>query len=202
MENLKFSRKIRIGLIGASPDTWIGSIHHNSFLMDNLYELVSGSFSRDSKKSQDIGSKLHLNPKRVYESWEEFLEKEATMEKDVKIDVVVIVTPNNLHYAPSKKALSLGFHVILDKPLCINLEEAYDLEFTIKKNDLLFCLTHCYTGYPMIKEAKSLIKNGKIGKLRKVIVDYPQGWLTTRLELFNYNAKNRQQPDIAGKSCT
>ncbi len=176
------TKKLKIGLIGGGPGSFIGAIHLNGALMDSMFELVAGAFSSNPEKSRQRGKELMLDPERVYASYDEMFAKELERPESERIDVVVIVTPNNVHFDPTVKALKHGFHVVLDKPLTLNYEEAKKLYPIVKNSDKKFLLTHTYSGYPMIKQAKQMISEGKIGKIRKVYVEYPQGWLWKLLE--------------------
>ncbi len=171
-------RKLRMGMIGGGKDAFIGAVHRIAALMDGEIELVCGAFSSDASKSKLSGEMLYLPEDRVYGSYEEMILKEKELPVGEAMDFVSIVTPNHVHFAPAKMALENGFHVVLDKPMTFDLEEAKQLKEIIKATGKLFCLTHTYTGYPMIKEAKQLVANGTIGNVRKVYVAYPQGWLS------------------------
>ncbi len=175
-------RKIRMGMIGGGKDAFIGAVHRIAAAIDGQIELVCGAFSSDPKKSKASGRELFLPPDRVYGTYEEMILKEKELPEGERMDFVSIVTPNFMHYAPAKMALENGFHVICDKPMTFDLEQAKDLEKLVKKSKKLFGLTHNYTGYPMVKEARHMIATGKIGKVRKIVVEYPQGWLATPLE--------------------
>ncbi|MGV3528951.1 MAG: Gfo/Idh/MocA family protein [Flavisolibacter sp.] len=175
-------RKLKMGMIGGGPGAFIGAIHRTAAIMDGETELVCGAFSSDGEKSKQQGHDLYLDQNRVYESWQQMLEKEAQLPEGERMDFVSIVTPNHLHFAPAKAALEKGFHVVLDKPMTLNLAEAKELTEVVKRTGKYFCLTHTYAGYPMIKEARQLVKDGKIGSVRKVFVTYPQGWLHQLLE--------------------
>ncbi len=181
-------RKLRMGMIGGSLDAFIGGVHRKAANLDGEIELVCGAFSSSPEKSKATGDALYLNPHRVYGSFEEMIKKEKELPGDLRMDFVSIVTPNFMHYAPAKLALENGFHVIIDKPLAFSLTEAKSLKKIVEKTQLVFALTHTYTGYPMVKEARSLVTTGEIGKVRKVYVEYPQGWLSTFLE----NTGNKQ----------
>lgn len=179
------AKKLKLGLIGGGPGSFIGAIHLNGALMDGMFELVCGAFSSNPAKSKQRGEELMLDPKRVYNSYDEMFEKEAQLPEAERMDVVAIVTPNNVHFDPTVKALKYGFHVALDKPLTLNYQEAKELYHIVKNSDRRFLLTHTYSGYPMIKQAKQMVADGKIGKVRKVYVEYPQGWLYKLLESEN-----------------
>ena len=176
------ARKIRMGLVGGGRGAFIGAVHRMAAALDGQIEFVCGAFSSDPEKSKASGEDFYLDPSRVYGSYEEMIRKEKELPADVRMDFVSIVTPNHVHYGPTKMALENGFHVVCDKPLSYNLEEARDLVHTVKTSGMIFALTHNYTGYPMVKQARHMVKNGDLGKIRKVVVEYPQGWLATLLE--------------------
>ena len=194
-------RKLRMGMIGGGPGAFIGAIHRTAANMDGEIELVCGAFSSDSQKSRLAGEELGLDPERVYPSFEDMILKETKLGDDKKMDFVSIVTPNHLHFAPAKLALENGFHVVLDKPMTFDLVEAKKLQQTIRESGKYFCLTHTYTGYPMVKEAREQVKDGKLGAIRKVFVTYPQGWLSNFLEASdNKQASWRTDPTKSGKA--
>ena len=176
------SRKIRYGMIGGGRGAFIGAVHRIAANMDGQIELVAGAFSADPAKSKASGADLFLDPKRVHGSFQEMLAAESARPASDRIDFVAIVTPNHVHFPAAKAALEAGFHVLSDKPATFNLAEAKELATIVKKTGLLYGLTHNYTGYPLVKEARALVAAGKLGKIRKVVVEYPQGWLATRLE--------------------
>lgn len=175
-------RKLRMGMVGGGLDGFIGAVHRKAAAMDGQIELVCGVFSSDPKKSKATGDSLYLDPFRIYSSYDEMIKAEKKLPADQRMDFVSIVTPNHMHFAPAKAALENGFHVIIDKPMTLSLAEAKKLKQVADKSGLVFALTHTYTGYPMIKEARQLIKSGKLGKVRKVYVEYIQGWLHAPLE--------------------
>lgn len=188
-----------MGMIGGSLEAFIGAVHRKAAALDGEIELVAGAFSSDPKKSKATGDALHLNPHRVYGSYAELIEKEKNLPADQRIDFVSIVTPNHVHFGPAKMALENGFHVIIDKPLAFSLAEAKALHKVVDKTGLILALTHTYTGYPMVKEAKQMIASGKLGKVRKVYVEYPQGWLSTFVEgSGNKQASWRTDPSRSG----
>ncbi len=194
-------RKIRMGMIGGGRGAFIGGVHRMAAALDGQIELVCGAFSSDAERSQLSGQDLMLDPKRVYANFEEMIKKEAKLPTEKRMDLVSIVTPNHLHFAPAKMALEYGFHVICDKPLAFNLSEAKKLEKLVEKTGLVFALTHTYTGYPMVKEAKAILESGKLGTIRKVVVEYPQGWLSTRVEASEQKqAAWRTDPTKSGKA--
>ena len=194
-------RKLRMGMIGGGPGAFIGAIHRTAATMDGEIELVCGAFSSDPQKSKQAGETLNLDPKRIYPSYEEMILQEAKLPATEKMDFVSVVTPNHLHFAPAKLALENGFHVVLDKPMTFDLNEAKELEKVVRTSGKYFCLTHTYTGYPMIKEAREQVKDRKLGEIRKVVVNYPQGWLSNFLEASdNKQASWRTDPSRSGKA--
>ncbi len=194
-------QNLKMGMIGGGPNSFIGAIHRIAARIDGHIELVAGAFSSDENKSRMTGDELGLAPERIYKNFEELILTEAKLPAEKRIDFVSIVTPNHVHYAPAKLAMENGFNVVLDKPLCLNLTEAKDLLAVQKKTNALFCLTHTYTGYPMLKEAKTMIAKGTLGTLRKVYVEYPQAWLSTALEQQENNkqAAWRTDPTKSGQ---
>lgn len=192
-------RKLRMGMVGGGRGAFIGAVHRMAAALDGEIELVAGAFSSNPRRSKLSGKDLYLDSKRVYKSYEEMIMKEKALPADKRIDFVSIVTPNHLHFGPAKMALENGFHVICDKPVCFSLKEAKELQKIVKKTRLVFALTHNYTGYPMVKEAKAMVKAGEIGKVRKVVVEYPQGWLSTFVEKTNQKqAAWRTDPKRSG----
>lgn len=175
-------RKLRMGMIGGGKDAFIGAVHRIAALMDGQIELVCGAFSSNAEKSRQSGEALFLPADRVYANYEEMILKEKALPENSRMDFVSIVTPNHMHFAPAKMAMENGFNVVLDKPITFSLTEAKELKKIIETTGAVFCLTHTYTGYPMIKEARQLIASGKLGVIRKIYVEYPQGWLSTFLE--------------------
>ncbi|MEX2595269.1 MAG: Gfo/Idh/MocA family oxidoreductase [Anditalea sp.] len=171
-----------MGMIGGSLDAFIGAVHRRGAALDGEIELVCGAFSSDPEKSRAAGEAYYLPANRVYGSYEEMILKEKELPEGERMDFVSVVTPNHVHFPAAKMAIENGFHLVMDKPMTLNMEEAKQLAETIEKSGLLFALTHNYTAYPMVKEARHLIKSGAIGKIRKVIVEYPQGWLSGLLE--------------------
>ena len=176
------SRKIRMGMVGGGRGAFIGGVHRMAAALDGMIELVAGAFSSNPEKSRLSGEDFYLPANRVYGSFEEMILQEKKLPEDKRMDFVAIVTPNHVHFEPAKMALQNGFHVVCDKPLCFNMEEAKELEQLVEETGLIFALTHNYTGYPMVKQARAMIKNGDIGTVRKIVVEYPQGWLSTKLE--------------------
>lgn len=174
--------RLRIGMIGGGQGAFIGAVHRIALAMDGEFELCAGAFSSDPANTLTTGRELHLDSARCYASFHEMAEREARLPESQRIHAVAIVTPNHLHFEPAKLFLEKGFHVICDKPLCTTLEDAEELERTVRRTGLIFALTHNYTGYPMILEAKERVLRGDLGEIRKVYVEYLQGWLSTPLE--------------------
>lgn len=166
-------------MIGGGQGAFIGAVHRIAARIDEEYELVCGAFSSDAAKSKASGLALGLEENRVYNSYHELIEQEKALPEHTRVQVISIVTPNHVHFAPAKMALENGFDVVIDKPATFNLAEAKQLEEVIERTGKSLCLTHTYTGYPMVKQARQLVAEGKIGKVRKVYVEYPQGWLST-----------------------
>lgn len=176
------SRKIRMGMVGGGRGAFIGAVHRMAAALDGQIELVCGAFSSSPERSRLSGQDLFLDPSRCYGSFEEMIEQERQLPAEVRMDLVSIVTPNHMHFPPAKMALENGFHVVCDKPLSFSMNEALELQHLVQETGLLFALTHNYTGYPMIKQARAMIRAGELGAIRKVLVEYPQGWLSTPLE--------------------
>src|SRR5690606_27107164 len=187
-------QKLRMGMVGGGPGSFIGGIHRNAAALDGLIELSAGSFSSNYDKSLTLGKELFLSENRIYRSYDEMFEKELQLPKDQRIDFVSIITPNHLHFDPTLKALQNGFHVVLDKPMTLDLQEARELYKAIKDSGLLFCLTHTYTSYPMVKQARQLIAQGELGESRKIYVENPQGWLRKK-----YHEEKQRQADRSTK---
>jgi predicted dehydrogenase len=175
-----------MGQVGGSLDAFIGAVHRRAAVFDLEIELIAGCFSQSPEKSRATGRALYLANERVYDTFEDMILQEKARPEGDRIDFVSIVTPNHLHFAPAKLALENGFHVICDKPMTLNLEQAKELASIVEKSGLVFALTHNYTGYPMVKQARAMIRDGVLGKLRKVVVEYPQGWLSTAEEHNDY----------------
>ncbi len=189
--------RIRLGMVGGGVGAFIGEVHRIAARLDDRYELVAGAFSSDSQRCKESGMQLGIDPARCYEDFATMAKKEA--KKKDGIEVVAIVTPNHLHHAPAKAFLEAGIHVICDKPLTSDLEDAKELQALVEKTNLLFAVTYNYSGYPMVRHARELIANGELGGIRVVQVEYPQDWLSTDLETTGQKqAAWRTDPDKAG----
>lgn len=194
-------RRLRLGMIGGGEGAFIGAIHRLAARMDDQIELVCGVFSSDAQRSKLFGETLYLAPQRCYSNYQEMFELEAQLHVDQRMDFVAIVTPNHLHYPVAKQAIQAGFHVISDKPATLTLNEALDLKQLLDNKSSLYALTHTYTGYPMVKEARARVSNGDLGTLKKIIVEYSQGWLANDQNDDNKQAAWRLDPSRAGLSC-
>jgi predicted dehydrogenase len=175
-------QKLRMGMVGGGIGAFIGGVHRMAAALDGEINLVCGAFSSNPEKSRASGAELGLMPERCYGTFEEMIQTEKTLPADQRMQVVSVVTPNHMHFAPSKMALENGFHVICDKPLAFSLAEAEALAKVVRDTGMVFTLTHNYTAYPMVKQARQMVKHGEFGAIRKVVVEYPQGWLSTNLE--------------------
>lgn len=171
-----------MGMIGGGQGAFIGAVHRIAASIDQQVELVCGAFSSNPETSLASGNELYLPADRSYASFTEMMEKEAVLPLGERMDFVVIVTPNHVHFPAAKAALEAGFHVLSDKPATLDHAQAVELKKIVDKSGLIYGLTHNYTGYPMVKQAKHMIENGDLGKIRKVVVEYPQGWLATKIE--------------------
>ncbi|KKK58937.1 hypothetical protein LCGC14_3039400 [marine sediment metagenome] len=193
-------RKINMGMVGGGPGSFIGRVHYSSALLDGHINFVCGAFSSDPAKSKIAGKDYYLDPSRAYDSYAEMIEKESKLPEGERMDFLCIASPNHVHYGPAKLALENGFHVVSDKPLTFTTDEARSLVKLVEETGLIFAVTHAYTGYPMVKEARDMIRTGKLGKIRKVISEYPQGWLSTLLEATGQTqAAWRGDPERSGK---
>lgn len=195
------NRKLRMGMVGGGKDAFIGSIHRLAANMDGLIEVVAGALSINPEVAKESGKMLFLPEDRTYTSYEEMLTKESKLPADKRIDFVTIVTPNFAHFAPAIAALEKGFHVVIEKPITFTLDEALQLKKKVEETGLLLCLTHTYSGYPMVRQARAMVREGVFGKIRKIYVEYPQGWLSKMSEKEgNAQAAWRTDPKRSGKA--
>src|ERR1700737_1227108 len=194
-------RKLKAGMVGGGRNAFIGAVHRIAMRLDGKIDLVAGAFSSNAEKSKLSGEDLLLDPNRVYPDYQTMVERELRLPVGERIDFVSIVTPNRTHVPVAKAFLEAGFNVVCDKPLAFNLEEALDLEQVVRKTGKLFALTHNYTGYPMVKEAREMVRHGDLGKILKVVAEYPQGWLLSLLEAEGHKGASwRTNPEQAGAS--
>ena len=195
------NRKLRMGMVGGGKDAFIGAIHRHAAFMDGLIELSAGALSINPDIAKDSGKSYFVADDRIYLTYDEMINKEAALPADKRIDFVTIVTPNFAHFAPAMLALEKGFHVVIEKPIAFTLDEAKQLKKKLEETGLLLCLTHTYSGYPMVKQARAMVQGGALGKIRKVYVEYPQGWLSKLTEREgNAQAAWRTDPKKSGKS--
>jgi len=191
-----------MGMVGGGRGAQIGRAHRVAAQMDGKAQLVCGAFSSTKQRSRDSGRDLFLPAERVYGTYREMFRKEPRRPEEDRMDLVVVVTPNNMHYPVAMAALDAGFHVVCDKPMTMTLDEAKNLARKVKMSERLLCVTHYFTGYPMIVEARRLVAKGRLGAIRRVVAEYPQGWLATRLETMgNKQAAWRTDPKRAGATC-
>ena len=194
-------RKLRMGMIGGGKDAFIGAIHRLAANMDGLIELAAGALSINPEVAKESGKMLFLPEDRTYLTYDELITKEKALPADKRIDFVTIVTPNFAHFAPAMMALDNGFNVVIEKPIAFTLDEAKQLKAKVEETGLILCLTHTYSGYPMVKQARAMCAEGALGKIRKVWVEYPQGWLSKLSEREgNAQAAWRTDPTKSGKS--
>ncbi len=179
---MNLNRKLRMGMVGGGPGAFIGNVHRKAARMDGGIELVAGAFDINPRKSKQMGKELCLDDKRVYRTYEEMVESESKLGPDERVDFVTITTPNNWHFRMARDFLEAGFHVMCEKPMTFNVQEARDLVKLVSQTGKVFGLMHNYTGYPMVKLARDMVRQGDLGKIRKIVVQYPQGWLSTFLE--------------------
>jgi predicted dehydrogenase len=195
------TQKLKMGMVGGGRDAFIGAVHRMAARLDGRIELVAGAFSSDPAKSRASGEELGLDPSRVYPDYETMAAAESKLPEAERIDFVSIVTPNNVHFPPAKTFLEARFHVVCDKPMTYDLAEAKALRDLVKSTGKVFALTHNYTGYPMVKEARELVRNGELGKILKVVAEYPQGWLIQPIDAEGHKgAAWRTDPSRTGAS--
>ena len=175
-------RTLGMGMVGGGPGAFIGDVHRRAARLDGGVELVAGAFASDGRRSREKGRELLLDPARVYGSLDEMIERERALPAGERVDFVSVVTPNHLHFPMAAALLEAGFHVVCDKPMTFDAAEARRLKGVVERSGRVFAVTHNYTGYPMVKLARDLVRKGELGRLRKVVVEYSQGWLATPLE--------------------
>lgn len=198
---MKLDRKLKMGMVGGGPGAFIGDVHRKAVRLDGGIDIIAGAFSRDPEKSRETGRELYLDKDRIYGSYQEMIEGEKQLPEGERIDFVSIVTTNNWHFPIAGDFLEAGFHVVCDKPMTMTVDEARQLVEVVKQSGKLFALTHNYTGYPMVKLARDIIRQGDLGKIRKIVVQYPQGWLYRALETTgDKQASWRTDPEQSGAS--
>jgi predicted dehydrogenase len=190
-------RRIRMGMVGGGPGSFIGPVHRMAAELDGEVELVAGAFSQDAAKSREAGQSYRISDERVYADYREMMERERA--RGDAMDFVCIATPNHLHLPVATAAMENGFHVVSDKPAAASLAQALALKDVVWRTGRLYALTYTYTGYPMIREARQVIRDGSLGEVRKVVVEYSQGWLSEALEKTDHKqAVWRVDPEQAG----
>lgn len=198
---MAMSKRVRMGMVGGGAGAFIGDVHRKAAALDGQIEQVCGAFSRSAENSIATGRSLFLDPERAYGSWQEMLDRERRRPADERMELVSIVTPNDVHLPVARAALEAGYHVISDKPATRDLAEALELKSAVESADGLYGLTHTYLGYPLVKEARDLAAQGELGKLRRIYVEYPQGWLSTLLEATGQKQADwRTDPERSGPS--
>ena len=194
------TQRIRMGMIGGGEGAFIGAVHRHAALLDGNFELVCGAFSRNPQNNANTAASLNIPTSRAYNSWQDMLVEEAKLPESERMQVVAIVTPNHLHVPVSIAAIEAGFHVFCEKPAGVGLTEVQHLQEVLNQSDRLYGLAHTYLGYPMVWQARHMVANGMLGSIRKVYVEYPQGWLSANEEAHNKQAAWRTDPNIAGSS--
>jgi predicted dehydrogenase len=198
---MTLNRKLKMAMVGGGPGAFIGEVHRKASRMDGGIELVGGAFDIDPRKSRQMAKTLCLDPKRCYGNYREMIEKELLLPEGERIDFAAVCVPNNWHFPIAKDLLEAGFHVMCEKPMTINTKEARQLAAIVKKSKRVFGLMHNYTGYPMVKLARDMVRQGRLGKIRKIVVQYPQGWLATAIERTGQQqASWRTDPKQSGAS--
>lgn len=199
---MALNRKLRMGMVGGGRGAFIGSVHRMAAALDGKIELVAGAFSSDPEKSRLSGEDVMIDPARAYSSYQEMAEKEAALPEDQRIDFVSIVARNDLHFDVAKTFLESGFNVICEKPLAFSLEQGKQLAEIVSSTGKVFALTHNYTGYPMVKAAKAMVAAGKLGRILKIVAEYPQGYAITALKDEEDGAISnwRMDPNVSGVS--
>lgn len=200
VKELSDMKKLKMGMVGGGIGAFIGEVHRKAARLDGGADIVAGAFDVDPEKSLAQGQLLGLDPRRVYRTYEEMIAGELALPEDERIDFVSICTPNHTHFPIAKACLEAGFHVMCEKPMTVTVEEAEALAALVKKTKCVFGLLHTYTGYPMVKLARDLVKSGEIGKVRKVVVHYPQGWLYKMTGRENMQAAWRTDPKRSGRA--
>lgn len=190
--------KLKMGMVGGGRDATIGVIHQMAARLDGKIDLVAGAFSSNAERSKLVGEESGLHPSRVYSDYRAMAEEEAKLPAGERIDFVSVVTPNHLHFPVAKSFLETGFNVVCDKPMTLDLGEALALRSLVKESGKVFALTYNYTGYPMVKEAREIVRRGELGKILKVVTEYPQGWLLNPLEAKGQEQVWRNDPGKAG----
>jgi predicted dehydrogenase len=190
-----------MGMVGGGPGAFIGEVHRKAAVLDGLIEFVGGAFDVDPEKSLTMRDELYVDPDRIYGTYGEMIERETALPESERMDFITICTPNNWHFPIARDVLNAGFHVMCEKPMTLNVDEARELKELVEKKGKVFGLMHNYTGYPMVKLARDIVRGGELGEIRKIVVRYPQGWLATALEETGHlQAGWRVDPEQSGAS--
>jgi predicted dehydrogenase len=191
--------KLKMAMIGGGIGSFIGPVHFMAARMDNMIDLVAGAFSSNPETSTRSGLEYGLPKERIYSSWQKMIDSESLLPENDRPDFICIATPNHLHYQPALESIKAGFHVVCDKPLCMSVNEALEIKNALLEHDKLFCITHNYTGYPMVKKAREMVRKGELGTIRKVVIEYLQGGLSEKKEgKGNRRAEWKADPAKAG----
>jgi len=195
-------QKLLGGIIGGGRNSFIGFAHRTASIFQGEAEITAGVFSHDAVRCIERGCELGIERRRIYQNYIEMIEKEKNLSQDKRIDFVIIATPNATHSTMARAFLEAGFHVILDKPMAISLSEAFKIKKSQEKSGKVLILTHSYSSYPMVKQARYLVRSGKIGKIINILVSYTQGWLSPLINNPEIFYTWHLDPDISGPSCT
>jgi predicted dehydrogenase len=179
---MELNRKLKMGMVGGGRDAFIGAVHRKAALMDGKIEFIAGALSSDPEKAKASARDLFVSEERSYGTWQEMVDQESNLPESERIDFVSIVTPNFMHFPIAKGFAEVGINVICDKPMTYSLQEAKDLVDIVKDSGIVFALSHNYTGYPMVKQARHMVRTGELGDILKIVVEYPQSWLLKSIE--------------------
>ena len=179
---MELNRKLKMGMVGGGRDAFIGAVHRKAALMDGKIEFIAGALSSDPEKAKASARDILISEERSYGTWQEMVDKESNLPESDRIDFVSIVTPNFMHFPIAKGFAEIGINVICDKPMTYSLQEAKDLVDIVKDTGIVFALSHNYTGYPMVKQARHMVRTGELGDILKIVVEYPQSWLLKSIE--------------------
>jgi predicted dehydrogenase len=180
--NGALGRKLRMGIVGGGQGSFIGRVHVTAAVLDNRAALVAGALSSDPARAKASAADYDIDPARAYGSYQEMFDRERALPADKRIDFVSIATPNHMHFPVAKAAVEAGLHVVCDKPLTLTLKEAEELAAVVEKSQVVFAVTHNYTGYPLVRQAREMALSGELGEIQAIRAEYIQGWLRTRLE--------------------
>ena len=180
--NQPLNRKLRMALVGGGQGSFIGRVHATAAVLDNRAALVAGALSSDAARAKESAPDYDISADRAYSSYRELIDRESQLGADQRVDFISVATPNHTHYEIAKAAVEAGFNVVCDKPLTFDLQQAEDLAAAVAKSGVVFAVTHNYTGYPLVRQAREMILSGELGEIQATRAFYIQGWLRTRLE--------------------